>query len=74
MQITALENKLLAADAAKRELETRLLDQERVIETLEADRRWLADREKEEREAKEACLKESNASKASPANSHQPCA
>jgi mitotic spindle assembly checkpoint protein MAD1 len=38
---------------AKMELETKLREKELLVERLERDRRWLADREKDEREEKE---------------------
>ena len=48
-----LERQLLAAQTAKVELETKLKEKELLVERLERDRRWFADREKEEREEKE---------------------
>ncbi|CAA7263882.1 unnamed protein product [Cyclocybe aegerita] len=48
-----LERQLLAAQTAKMELETKLREKELLVERLERDRRWFADREKEEREEKE---------------------
>ncbi|KAF5335741.1 hypothetical protein D9611_009640 [Ephemerocybe angulata] len=48
-----LERQLLAAQTANSELETKLREKELQIERLERDRRYLADREKEEREEKE---------------------
>ncbi|KDR71884.1 hypothetical protein GALMADRAFT_143649 [Galerina marginata CBS 339.88] len=50
----SLERQLLASQTAKLELETKLRDKELQVERLERDRRWFADREKEEREEKEA--------------------
>ena len=47
------ERELLALKTAKLELETKLRDKEAIIERLERDRRWLSEREKEERAAKE---------------------
>ena len=38
---------------AKTELETKLRQKEILLERLERDRRWFADREKDEREEKE---------------------
>ncbi|KAJ3497243.1 hypothetical protein NLJ89_g10374 [Agrocybe chaxingu] len=49
----SLERQLLAAQTAKMELETKLREKELLVERLERDRRWFADREKEEREEKE---------------------
>jgi len=49
----SLERQLLAAQTAKLELETKLREKELLVERLERDRRWFADREKEEREEKE---------------------
>ncbi|RXW17677.1 hypothetical protein EST38_g8182 [Candolleomyces aberdarensis] len=48
-----LERQLLAAQTANAELETKLRERELQIERLERDRRYFADREKEEREEKE---------------------
>ncbi|KAF9562386.1 hypothetical protein CPC08DRAFT_749502 [Agrocybe pediades] len=49
----SLERQLLAAQTAKLELETKLREKELLVERLERDRRYFADREKEEREEKE---------------------
>ncbi|KIM37376.1 hypothetical protein M413DRAFT_273560 [Hebeloma cylindrosporum] len=49
----SLERQLLAAQTAKLDLETKLREKELLVERLERDRRWFADREKEEREEKE---------------------
>ena len=49
----SLERQLLAAQTSKLELETKLREKELLVERLERDRRWFADREKEEREEKE---------------------
>ncbi|KAH9031164.1 MAD-domain-containing protein [Lactarius hengduanensis] len=49
----ALEHKLAAAETNRVQLETRLRERDAAIERLEADRRWLAEREQEEREEKE---------------------
>ncbi|TFK35138.1 spindle assembly checkpoint component Mad1 [Crucibulum laeve] len=48
-----LERQLLAAQTTKMELETKLREKDLLIERLERDRRWFADREKQEREEKE---------------------
>ncbi|KAH6894819.1 hypothetical protein BKA70DRAFT_1407381 [Coprinopsis sp. MPI-PUGE-AT-0042] len=48
-----LERQLLAAQATTSELETKLREKELLIERLERDRRYFADREREEREEKE---------------------
>ncbi|KAJ7057139.1 spindle assembly checkpoint component Mad1 [Mycena amicta] len=53
MAHAALERQLLAAQTSKVELESKLREREMQIEKLERDRRWLADREQEEREEKE---------------------
>jgi len=58
MEKAALERQLLSAEAERKDLEARLTQKERVIAKLESDRRWLADREKEEREEKEEERKE----------------
>lgn len=50
----SLERQLLAAQTSKMELETKLRESELLIATLKSDREWLANREKEEREEKEA--------------------
>lgn len=49
----ATERKLAAAETTRIQLETRLRERDTIIERLEADRRWLAEREQEEREEKE---------------------
>ncbi|KAH8978120.1 MAD-domain-containing protein [Lactarius hatsudake] len=54
----ALERKLAAAETNRVQLETRLRERDAAIERLEADRRWLAEREQEEREEKERVSKE----------------
>ncbi|KAH9021960.1 MAD-domain-containing protein [Lactarius pseudohatsudake] len=54
----ALEHKLAAAETNHVQLETRLRERDAAIERLEADRRWLAEREQEEREEKERVSKE----------------
>ena len=43
----------MAAQTSKLEMETKLRGKKPLIERLERDRRWFADREKEEREEKE---------------------
>jgi len=43
----------MTARMAKTEVETKLREKESLVERLERDRRWFADREKEEREEKE---------------------
>ncbi|KAL1942225.1 hypothetical protein VTO73DRAFT_6289 [Trametes versicolor] len=53
MSQASLERQLATAKAAKLELESKVREKELVIERLEGDRRWLAEREKEEREEKE---------------------
>ncbi|KAI0739854.1 spindle assembly checkpoint component Mad1 [Daedaleopsis nitida] len=53
MAHSSLERQLAAAQTAKLELETKLREKELLVERLEGDRRWLAEREKEEREEKE---------------------
>ncbi|THH15458.1 hypothetical protein EW146_g5021 [Bondarzewia mesenterica] len=53
MAHASLERQLVAAQTAKMELELKLREKETTIERLEGDRRWLAEREKEEREEKE---------------------
>ncbi|KAH9021777.1 MAD-domain-containing protein [Lactarius pseudohatsudake] len=55
---TALERKLAAAETNRVQLETRLRERDAAIERLEAERRWLAEREQEEREEKERVSKE----------------
>ncbi|KAI0294902.1 mitotic checkpoint protein-domain-containing protein [Multifurca ochricompacta] len=54
----ALERKLAAAETTRVQLETRLRERDTAIERLEADRRWLAEREQEEREEKDRVSKE----------------
>ncbi|KAI0052786.1 MAD-domain-containing protein [Auriscalpium vulgare] len=49
----SVERQLVAAHTAKMELESKLREKDITIERLEGDRRWLAEREKEEREEKE---------------------
>lgn len=53
MAHASLERQLVAAQTAKMELETKLREKDILVERLERDRRWFADREKEEREEKE---------------------
>ncbi|OAX36279.1 MAD-domain-containing protein [Rhizopogon vinicolor AM-OR11-026] len=52
MAHASLERQLLAAQATKLELETKLREKDVTIERLERDRRWLAEREEKEREEK----------------------
>ncbi|KAI9432339.1 hypothetical protein H4582DRAFT_2061858 [Lactarius indigo] len=55
----ALEHKLAVREATRVQLETRLLpEHDATVECLEADRQWLAEREKEERVGKEHISKE----------------
>ena len=49
----SLERQFVAAQTAKAELESKLREKDVLIERLEGDKRWLADREREEREEKE---------------------
>ncbi|KDQ58198.1 hypothetical protein JAAARDRAFT_129691 [Jaapia argillacea MUCL 33604] len=53
MAHASLERQLATARTAKVELESKLREKDVLIERLERDRRWLAEREKEEREEKE---------------------
>ncbi|KZW01952.1 hypothetical protein EXIGLDRAFT_736697 [Exidia glandulosa HHB12029] len=53
MSTAALEKRLMSAEDANRKLEETLREKDAVIDRLESDRRWLADREKEERETKD---------------------
>ncbi|ETW76357.1 hypothetical protein HETIRDRAFT_460753 [Heterobasidion irregulare TC 32-1] len=53
MAHASLERQLVAAQTTKMELESKLREKDMAIERLEEDRRWLAEREKEEREEKE---------------------
>ena len=55
-----MEQQLLAAQTAKMELETKLREKELLVERLEWDQRWFADREKEERKEKEKGRQEHN--------------
>jgi septal ring factor EnvC (AmiA/AmiB activator) len=52
MANASLERQLLAAQASKTELEAKLREKDIVIERLERDRRWFAEREEKEREEK----------------------
>lgn len=54
----ALERRLAAAETTRVQLETHLRERDATIERLEADRRWLAEREQEEREEKERVSKD----------------
>ncbi|KAG8883202.1 coiled-coil domain-containing protein mad1 [Tulasnella sp. 331] len=58
MATKSLERRLLAAEDARRDLETALKERDVKIERLENDRRWLADREQEEREERERVSRE----------------
>lgn len=49
-----MSRELLTLKTAKVELETQLREKDAAIEKLEGDRRWLSEREKEEREARVA--------------------
>ncbi|TFK71183.1 hypothetical protein BDN72DRAFT_818002 [Pluteus cervinus] len=53
MAHASLERQLVAAQTLKLELETKLREREIQVERLERDRRWLTDREKEEKDEKE---------------------
>ena len=53
MAHASLERQLAAAQTAKLELETKLREKELLVERLEGDRRWLAEREQEEKEEKQ---------------------
>ena len=61
----AVERRLAAAETTRLQLETRLRERDSEIERLDADRRWLAEREQEEREEKERVLKERKEEKVS---------
>jgi mitotic spindle assembly checkpoint protein MAD1 len=53
MAQASLERQILALQTAKLELEAKLREKDTTIHGLERDRRWLSDREQEEREARE---------------------
>lgn len=53
MAHASLERQLVAAQTAKVDLETKLREKDLLVERLERDRRWLAEREEKEREDKE---------------------
>ncbi|KAJ7093951.1 spindle assembly checkpoint component Mad1 [Mycena belliarum] len=53
MAHAALERQLAAAQTTRMELETKLRERDMLVEKLERDRRWLSDREQEERDEKE---------------------
>ncbi|KAJ7248642.1 spindle assembly checkpoint component Mad1 [Mycena haematopus] len=53
MAHAALERRLVAAQTAKMELETKLREKDMLVEKLERDRLFFSDREQEEREEKE---------------------
>ena len=50
MAHASLEKRLAAAQTTKPELESKLREKDLIIERLERDRRWLAEREKERQE------------------------
>lgn len=50
---SSLERQLLSTKTAKMELESKLREKEVYIERLERDRRWLSDREAEEKAEKD---------------------
>ena len=50
---SGLERRLLAAEETHRELERALTESKATIQRLESDRRWLAEREQQEREERE---------------------
>ncbi len=52
MSTKALERKVIAAENAKQELECALKEKDILIERLSSERRWLADKEQEERSEK----------------------
>ena len=53
MAHASLERQLVAAQTAKTELEAKLREKDTQIERLDSDKRWLAERERQEREEKE---------------------
>ncbi|KAA1476387.1 hypothetical protein DENSPDRAFT_867280 [Dentipellis sp. KUC8613] len=53
MAHASLERQLVAAQTAKMDLESKLRERDVTIDRLEGDRRWLAEREKEEKAEKE---------------------
>ena len=53
MASRGMERKILAAEERRAELESQLKEKDIIIERLEKDRRWLAQRETEEKEEKE---------------------
>ncbi|KAG8977569.1 coiled-coil domain-containing protein mad1, partial [Tulasnella sp. 427] len=63
MATKSLERRLLAAENAKQELEIALKEKEIAIERISQERRWLADREIEEREEKTRLVEEWSAEK-----------
>jgi hypothetical protein len=65
MATASLERQLLTAQTARAELESKLREKEVVIEKLERDRRWLAEREKTANEEKDQERAEYDESKAS---------
>lgn len=50
---TSTERRLLAAEETQRELERELSQAKATIARLESDRRWLSEREEQEREEKQ---------------------
>ena len=50
MSFASLERQVASLQTSKAELEAKLREKDAAIERLEGDRRWLADREKEEKE------------------------
>ncbi|CAL1701807.1 unnamed protein product [Somion occarium] len=58
MTFASLERQVASLQTSKAELEAKIREKDAVIDRLEGDRRWLSDREKEEREEKERERKE----------------
>ncbi|KAL4244697.1 Spindle assembly checkpoint component MAD1 [Abortiporus biennis] len=58
MTQASMERQLASLQAVKSEMEAKLREKDALIERLEGDRRWLAEREKEERDEKERERKE----------------
>lgn len=65
MAHASLERQVTSLQASKTELEAKLREKDVLIDRLEADRRWLSEREKDEREAKEMEQKEHEVEKVS---------
>jgi mitotic spindle assembly checkpoint protein MAD1 len=61
----SIERELMHAKAVRSELEAKLREKEVAVERLERDRRWLADREKEESVARENAEREGEEEKVS---------